>query len=105
MLQHHRLILLVVVSLTFLCTFSSVRYLSRIIAAQHSASLRVTRDGSGDSQRAWLNFLDRAEANIGSHLPHFLHNEGSIEVYAGNGMLLSTIKLLICKVSLLIKIG
>lgn len=78
MLQYSRLILLIVATLTFLCTFSSVRYLSKLIAAQHSASLRSQQDGEGDSQRDWLHFLDRAEANIGSHLPHFLHEEGAV---------------------------
>lgn len=70
MLQHGRAILLLIACVTFLLSFSSVKYLSRIIAAQHSASL------SKRSEEGWIRFLDRAEANIGSHLHQFLHSEG-----------------------------
>ena len=67
MLLHGKFVLLLVGSVTCLCTLSSVKYLSTIIAAQQS-SAREPAD--------WRSIIDRAETNIGSHLPQFLRDDG-----------------------------
>ncbi|EIE23811.1 hypothetical protein COCSUDRAFT_47447 [Coccomyxa subellipsoidea C-169] len=77
MLQHGRFILLLIGVITFVLTLSSINLLSKSIAAQHYASLGAQ---SEEGQTDWLRFLDRAEANIGSHLPQFLHHESQRNV-------------------------
>lgn len=80
MLQHGRVILLLIGCITFVFTISSVNYLSKSIAAKHYASLGAQ---SEEGQIEWLRFLDRAETNIGSHLPQFLHHSSQQNAIAG----------------------
>ena len=68
MLLHGKFVLLLVGSVTCLCTLSSVKYLSTIIAAHQS----VARDSAD-----WRSIIDRAETNIGSHLPQFLRDDAA----------------------------
>ncbi len=68
-LQHSRLFLALIAGVTFLLTISSVRVLSDLIAAHHTASGVVEGVQSGE----WGRFLGQTEANIGSHIPQILH--------------------------------
>ena len=65
-LQRSRTLLALIAGLTLLLTISSVRVLSDLIAAHHTAS--------GDLEGAHLGergrFIGQTEANIGSHLPY-----------------------------------
>ena len=72
MRKDSRFLLLVVGSVTCLCTLTSVKYLSSLIHAQHASA---HGQGQRDAGREWQAFIGRAEANIGSHLPQFMHHD------------------------------
>ena len=74
LLQHSRLLLILIALLTFLLTISSVRVLSGFIAAQHNAA----STSKGTTPGEWGRFIGQTEANIESHMPHLLHHDGKI---------------------------
>ena len=77
-LQYSRTFLALIAGVTFLLTFSSVRVLSDLIAAHHTASGVVEGVQSGE----WGRFIGQTEANIGSHIPHILHR-GEVQTIKG----------------------
>lgn len=70
MLLHSRFVLLLVGSVTCLCTLSSVKYLAAIVG-QGSASVSSTR------REDWRSIIGRAESNIGTHLPAFVSHDAA----------------------------
>lgn len=68
-LQQGRLFLALIAGITFLLTLTSVRVLSDLIAAHHTASGVLEGTQSGE----WGRFIGQTEANIGSHIPQILH--------------------------------
>ena len=68
-LQHSRIFLALIAGVTFLLTLSSVRVLSDLISAHHTASSVIEGTQSGE----WGHLIGQTEANIGSHIPQVLH--------------------------------
>jgi hypothetical protein len=69
MLLHSRFVLLLVGSITCLCTLSSVKYLAALVGQGSSSA------ASDNGEEAWRSIIGRAETNIGSHLPAFVSHE------------------------------
>ena len=76
MRKDSRFLLLVVGSVTCLCTLTSVKYLSTVIHAQHASAAGQDQREAG---KEWQAFIGRAEANIGSHLPQFMHLDARLD--------------------------
>lgn len=76
LLQHSRLLLILIAVLTFLLTISSVRVLSGFIAAQHNAA----STSKGSTPGEWGRFIGQTEANIESHMPHLLHRDSKLGI-------------------------
>ena len=67
-----------IAGVTFLLTLTSVRVLSDLIAAHHTAAGVLEGTHSGE----WGHFIGQTEANIGSHIPQILHR-GNIPALRG----------------------
>ena len=69
LLLHSRVVLLLVGSITCLCTLSSVKYLAAIVIKGSALGT------SHEEKEAWRSIIGRAETNIGSHLPAFVSHD------------------------------
>ena len=80
-LQHSRIFLALIAGVTFLLTLSSVRVLSDLITAHHTASSVVEGTQSGE----WRHFIGQTEANIGNHIPHLQQRGKVTSLRGGDG--------------------
>ena len=90
-LQHSRSFLALIAGVTFLVTLTSVRVLSDLIAAHHTASGVLEGAQSGE----WGRFIGQTEANIGSHIPQILHRGDMLQLIGaeGSGMIFTLFRM------------